>query len=131
MCRCLTEAGERAGCDCGLAYVETEVPKLLSGKFRLTRRLGSGGMGAAWLARDLRLERDVAVKTLTGVSVSRLMGLKPEAWAMATVTHPAIAQIHGIESWRGGRSLSSSSCPAVRWRPSFGAVRFRRRGRSR
>ena len=43
----------------------------------------------------------MAVKTLTGVSVSRLMGLKPEAWAMATVTHPAVAQIHGIESWRG------------------------------
>ena len=34
-------------------------------------------MGAAFLARDLRLERDVAVKTLTGVSVLRLMGLKP------------------------------------------------------
>ena len=29
------------------------------------------------------------------------MGLKPEAWAMATVTHPAVAEIHGIESWRG------------------------------
>ena len=58
-------------------------------------------MGSAYLARDLRLERDVAVKTLTGVSVSRLMGLKPEAWAMATVTHPGVAQIHGIESWRG------------------------------
>ena len=39
---------------------------------RLTRRLGTGGTGAAFLARDLRLERDVAVKTLTGVSVPRL-----------------------------------------------------------
>ena len=101
VCRCLTEAGETPACACGQAYVATEVPKLLSGKFRLTRRLGAGGMGAVYLARDLRLERDVAIKTLTTRSLSRLMGLKPEAWAMSTVTHPAVAQIYGIESWRG------------------------------
>ena len=101
VCRCLTEAGEPPGCACGSAYVATEVPKLLAGKFRLTRRLGAGGMGAVYLSRDLRLERDVAIKTLTERSLVRLMGLKPEAWAMATVTHPAVAQIHGIESWRG------------------------------
>ena len=54
------------------------------------------------LQRDaLRLERDVAIKILTARSLGRLMGLKPEAWAMATVTHPAVAQIHGVESWRG------------------------------
>ena len=100
-CGCVAAAGEPAACDCGTAYVEMEGPKLLAGKYRLTRRLGKGGMGAVYLARDLRLERDVAIKTLTGVSVFRLMGLKPEAWAMATITHPAVAQIHGIESWRG------------------------------
>ena len=100
-CGCVSEAGEPAACDCGAAYVETEGPKLLAGKYRLARRLGKGGMGTVYLARDLRLERDVAVKTLTGESVSRLMGSKPEAWAMATVTHPAVAQIFGIESWRG------------------------------
>ena len=43
VCRCLTEAGEPAGCDCGLACVETEVPKLLSGKFRLLQRNRSAG----------------------------------------------------------------------------------------
>ena len=101
MCRCVTGAEEPPACACGSGYVEAEVPKVLAGKFELQRRLGAGGMGAAYLARDLRLERDVAVKTLTGVSVSRLRGLKPEAWAMATVTHPGVAQIHGIESWRG------------------------------
>ena len=101
VCRCLTEAGEPPGCACGSAYVATEVPKLLAGKFRLTRRLGAGGMAAVYLARDLRLERDVAIKTLTERSLVRLMGLKPEAWAMSTVTHPAVAQIHGVESWRG------------------------------
>ena len=101
MCRCVTGPGAPPGCDCGSGYVEAEVLKVLAGKFELKRRLGAGGMGTAYLARDLRLERDVAVKALTGVSVSRLTGLKPEAWAMATVTHPGVAQIHGIESWRG------------------------------
>ena len=100
-CGCVSRTGEPALCDCGTAYVETEAPKLLAGKYELTRRLGKGGMGAVYLARDLRLKRDVAVKTLTGVSVFRLMGSMPEAWAMATVTHPAVAQIYGIESWRG------------------------------
>ena len=43
----------------------------------------------------------MAIKILTARSLGRLMGLKPEAWAMSTVTHPAVAQIHGVESWRG------------------------------
>ena len=101
VCHCVTEAVEPPGCGCGPDYVEAEAPKLLAGKYRLTRALGRGGMGVVYLARDLRLERDVAVKTLKGMSVEGLMGLKPEAWAMATVTHPAVAQIHGVESWRG------------------------------
>ena len=101
VCGYVKAAGEPTGCNCGSAYVEAEVPKLLAGKFRLTRRLGSGGMGVAYLARDLRLERNVAVKTLTRVSDVGLMGLKPEAWAMAEVMHPAVAQIFGIELWQG------------------------------
>ncbi len=100
-CGTVAEAGDPPGCGCGSAYVETEVPALLAGKFRLLRRLGAGGMGAAYLARDLRLERNVAVKTPTGMSALGLTGLKPEAWAMANLSHPAIAQVYGIESWRG------------------------------
>lgn len=101
VCGNVKAPGEPDGCNCGSAYVEAEVPNLLAGKFRLTRRLGSGGMGAVYLARDLRLERNVALKTPTGRSISGWMGLKPEAWAMADVTHPAVAHIYGLESWRG------------------------------
>ena len=101
VCRSVAGAGESPVCQCGPAYVETDVPKLLAGKLQLTRRLGTGGMGSAYLARDLKLDRDVAVKTLVGTSAARLTQLKTEAWAMATLTHPALAQIHSIEDWRG------------------------------
>ena len=101
VCGCVAEAGGPPGCACGSEYIDTEVPGLLAGKYRLARRLGTGGTGAVYLARDIRLERDVAIKILGEVSVSRLMGLKPEAWAMATVTHSGLAQIFGIETFRG------------------------------
>ena len=100
-CGCVAGAEELSGCACGPAYVEAEVPRLLAGRFRLTRRLGAGGMGAVYLAHDVRLDRHVAVKTSAGRSVSRMMGLQPEAWAMARVPHAAVAQIYGVESWRG------------------------------
>ena len=100
-CGCLAAAAATRGCDCGTEYDEVEVPALLAGKYRLTRRLGSGGMGTAYAARDMQLQRDVAIKTLPGISVAQLMGLRSEAWTMATVAHPALAQIYGIESWRG------------------------------
>ena len=58
-------------------------------------------MAAVYAARDTQLQRDVAIKSLPGISVAQLMALRSEAWTMATVAHPALAQIHGIESWRG------------------------------
>ena len=100
-CGWLAADAAARGCDCGSEYVETDVPVLLAGKYRLTRRLGSGGMGTAYAALDMQLQRDVAVKTLSGMSVARLMALRSEGWAMASVQHQALAQIHGIESWRG------------------------------
>ncbi len=100
-CGCVAGADEPRGCACGPAYLETEIPRLLAGRFRLARRLGAGGMGAVYLAHDVRLDRHVAVKTAAGRSVSRMMGLQPEAWAMARVPHAAVAQIYGVESWRG------------------------------
>ena len=100
-CGSVTGGDEPLGCKCGAACIETEVPRFLAGKYRLTRRLGAGAQSSVYLAWDLSLQRDVAVKTLTGISESSLPTLKPEAWAMARVSHPALAEIHGVESWRG------------------------------
>ena len=86
-------------CACASDYVDTQVPTVLAGKYQLTRHLGTGGTGEVYVARDVRLQRDVAVKTLVGESARRLMTLQPEAWAMATLAHPAAAQIYGIEFW--------------------------------
>ena len=58
-------------------------------------------MGTVYLARDAGLARDVAIKTLERASASGVGRLKQEAQVLAAVSHAGIAQIHGIESWRG------------------------------
>jgi len=94
------DAGARCGA-CGGAWSEAPVPALLAGKFLLDRRIGAGGLGTVFLARDIGLDRPVAVKALEEVSPARLARLKPEAQAMAASAHPGIAQVHGLETWRG------------------------------
>ena len=100
VCGYLIGADEPPGCDCGRAYAETEAPRLLAGKYRLLRRLSGSGEAAVYLAWDLGLQRDVAVKTLTEAPERRRPALHREARAMARVAHPALAEVHGVESWR-------------------------------
>ena len=88
-------------CRCGADYSVAPVPAMLADKFSIERRVGSGGMGAVYLARDVVLQRHVAVKTLPSAAVRSALLLTEEARAMAAVAHPAIAQIHGLETWRG------------------------------
>ncbi len=99
-CGVVASAGGRP-CGCSVDYVAASAPTVLADKFRLERRLGSGGMGAVYLARDIGLQRRVAVKALPSAMVRGLAQLTEEARAMAAVAHPAIAQIHGLETWRG------------------------------
>ena len=100
VCGQMSGRDEPPGCECGATYVDAGVPKLLAGKYSLTRRLGTGGTAAVYLAWDLSLQRDVAVKTLTNLAELR-PALTSEAWAMARVGHPSLAEIHGVESWQG------------------------------
>ena len=88
-------------CNCGVAYDEAPTPAFLAGKFRIDRRLGAGGMGVVYLAHDVRLARDVAVKTLPALAGRGLARLQDEARTMAAQAHPAIAQVYGLETWRG------------------------------
>ena len=100
VCGIVASEGSARPCGCGGDYVQAPVPGMLAGKFLLERRLGSGGMGAVFLARDLGLQRHVAIKALPVGDGPGLVRLTQEARAMAAVTHPAIAQIHGLETWR-------------------------------
>ena len=100
-CGIVASAGPARPCGCGADYVAAPVPAMLAEKLLMERRLGSGGMGAVYLARDVGLQRHVAVKTLPAGDGAGLLRLTEEARAMAAVAHSAIAQIHGLETWRG------------------------------
>src|SRR5690349_14408357 len=70
------------------------------GPFEIRSALGVGGMGEVYRARDGRLERDVAIKVLPDTFVSdpdRLARFQREAKVLASLNHPNIAAIYGIE----------------------------------
>jgi len=66
---------------------------LVLGRYRLLRRLGAGGFGTVWLARDERLDREVAVKI---VPSERIVGgrFQREARAAARLEHPGIVTLY-------------------------------------
>ncbi len=73
--------------------------------YRVEERLGSGGMGVVYRARDLILGRDVAIKVLAKPFVkdpARLSRLLREAKLLATLNHPSIAAIYGLERPKRG-----------------------------
>jgi Tol biopolymer transport system component len=68
--------------------------------YEVTGHLGKGGMGEVYRARDSKLGRDVALKVLPegfGADPERLARFQREAKLLASLNHPHIATIHGIE----------------------------------
>ncbi len=71
------------------------------GSYELVARLEVGGMGEVYRARDTRLKRDVAIKILPDVFASdqeRLARFDREAETLASLNHPHIAQVYGLET---------------------------------
>jgi TolB-like protein len=78
--------------------------------------LGVGGMGEVYRARDTRLGRDVAVKVLPeslSQSAERLARLEQEARALASLSHPNIAVVYGLEDHEGTRCLLMELVPGA------------------
>ncbi len=74
------------------------------GPFELTRTLGAGGMGEVYRARDLKLGREVAIKVLPAAFTAdrdRLARFEREARVLASLNHPHIGAIYGLEEAAG------------------------------
>src|SRR6185503_1164827 len=70
------------------------------GSYEVVAQIGAGGMGEVYRARDTRLKRDVALKILPDSFAhdpDRLARFQREAEVLASLNHPNIAIIHGLE----------------------------------
>ena len=79
------------------------------GPYEILSPLGAGGMGEVFRARDTRLDREVALKLLPGAFAqdkARLARFRKEAHVLASLNHPSIAAIHGLEEMDGVVALA-------------------------
>jgi serine/threonine protein kinase/Tol biopolymer transport system component len=78
------------------------------GPYEIVSLLGEGGMGQVYRAKDTRLKRDVALKILPDAFAAdpdRVARFQREAELLATLNHPNIAAIYGLEQTDGVRAL--------------------------
>ena len=78
------------------------------GHYDVTALIGEGGMGQVYQATDTQLKRQVALKVLPeafATDPGRLARFQREAELLASLNHPNIAQIHGLEEADGVRAL--------------------------
>jgi eukaryotic-like serine/threonine-protein kinase len=88
----------------GAAALLIRLQHLVEGKYKIERMLGRGGMGTVYLAHDLTLEREVAIKVLFPDAAQDDQGVRrfqQEAKTAAKLDHPNIIPIYRVESEAG------------------------------
>ena len=78
------------------------------GPYEVLASIGAGGMGEVYRARDSKLNREVAIKVLPAAfahDADRMARFEREAQVLASLNHPNIAQIYGLEESDGVRAL--------------------------
>ena len=83
-------------------------PGTTLGPYRVTAKIGEGGMGEVYRARDTKLDRDVALKVLPQAFTDdpdRLARFEREAKVLASLNHPNIGHIYGLEEAEGQKAL--------------------------
>src|SRR5262245_52024922 len=79
-------------------------PRAKLGPYEVVAPLGAGGMGEVYRAHDTRLGRDIAIKLLpmeVSQDAERLARFKREAHLLASLNHPHVASVHGLEELDG------------------------------
>ncbi|MBV8756611.1 MAG: protein kinase, partial [Deltaproteobacteria bacterium] len=88
-------------------FVMLEPGIVIDGAFRIEARLGAGGMGVVYAARDLKLDREVAIKLMrldrgpSGLGAKLPDVFEREARATARLNHPNIVTLHQFGNWNG------------------------------
>ena len=86
------------------------------GPYEIVAPIGAGGMGEVYRARDAKLARDVAIKILPASFASdpdRMARFEREAKVLASLNHPNIAHIYGLEDADGTRGLVMELIPGT------------------
>src|SRR5881397_1754919 len=93
----------------GIVSAENPVGEVLGGRYRVLRRLGTGGMGTVYLAEHVLLGRLCAVKVLCPPlcddDPSAEQRFRQEALLVASVRHPSVAQVYDFDRLPDGQYL--------------------------